>query len=202
MIKIIKLSAIIFLSILAVSCGKKNKKEVKPVLQVNPQVDNSSSRYWPLAVGNKWQYDGYTYDYEISITGKKVMNNIEYYDAYNSYSKQSGYLRYQDGKYYNSGNYNGSIIELLLLDENATVGSKWKMGEITIKNSGVSATSVYNCEVTEKAASMEIGGVTYNNVFVVKMETSLKYTLEPEFTKYMTQEQIDYYQSLYSQMGP
>src|SRR6478752_5846813 len=75
------------------------------------------------------------------------------------------------------------------------------MGEITVNQSGITSTTTYNCEVVSRPATYKIGTVTYNDIFVVKTETTLKYTLGPPFTQYLTADEIADYESYYNNLG-
>lgn len=204
MTNLIRKVTFLAVSAFLLSCGKKDKKDdVSPLIVGNEQADKSVERYWPLAVGNKWSYKTSSFSYDITVTGKKVIGNAEYYDCYNSYSKQSGYIRYEGGKYYNVGTPANSAtsVELFLLDEKAQTGAKWKMGEISTTSSGITVTSLYNCEVVGRPATFKVEEKTYNDVYAVKMTTSIKYKLGAEFTKYLSAEEIAEYEEMYEEMG-
>lgn len=187
MLSKIRKATLLFAIVAVLLSCKKDNEDVAP--KVTSSDEFTSESYYPLNTGNTWKYEGPELNYTITVTGKDIINNVEYSTLLSDYEddltpNQTSQMRYQDGKYYSivKLNANGTAVEVefLILNERANAGDKWKMGQITQQSQGFSFTTDYDVEVIGKYNTKEINGKSYNDVFELFTITSISYNFSQE----------------------
>lgn len=166
------------------SCSKE--EDVEPIIPTITASDEfTSESYYPLNIGNEWTYTGPVLNYTLTVTGKEVVGNAEYNNIYNSQYDATTQIRYKDGKYYSIGQITnpgviGGIQEFLILDERASVGDTWKMGQIDQENQGIMVSTVYDIFVTGTHSTKTINNEEYSDVFELLTTTTSTYSFSQE----------------------
>lgn len=123
----------------------------------------SDNSYYPLAVGNRWEYkqkDGSTYTN--SITG----GNANVFGALNSITNQDSQIR-KDGDTYFADHYEKGNFQVFLKDS-LKVGDKWE-----VKFKANNFDNILVITVKEVNASKAVEGKTYNDVVIIEAESKM-----------------------------
>lgn len=163
----------------------------------------SKEHYMPISVGNSWTYNSAYYGkYTVSVTGKEVINDKEYYTLTNSLiSGTGGDLRYQGNKLYSLSTYSGTSIELLIVDEDATEGQEWEAGKITQSQQYMySYTVKYTGKFVQFHESYTFNGETYANVMEINLKTTIEdFKLGSYYTSLFSEEELAFLQTQFEE---
>lgn len=169
-----------------------NNDSVTPVEGENIEVEASTGDYWPTQVGYVWNFNTTTYGNTISeISGTTVFGDETYFEYDNFMGQDSFYIRKDGSNYYVAQDISGSnvngytvaapVIKVLLLKDNLEVGETYTQninytvsytpdpGYPDFPDQNVNTT--YVTEMIERDIAYEVGGVEYQNVIHIELET-------------------------------
>lgn len=188
---------LLFASLLALSLFSCKKDDGPDPIEPTEEKEH----YMPLKVGNTWTYNSASLGtYTYSITGKKTIDNFEYYAAFNTATSDTSYMNYDGNKLYSLMNYNGENVKLLFLDEDANVGDIWPAGTVSAVVPGsYTMTGIYTCEYIAHHDTYTVNNITYNDVIEINMTSTFTVELDPSLAAWLDQETIDYFTEMYQQ---
>lgn len=151
----------------------------------------SSGDYFPMAVGNKWEYSNLTELSEI-VSTQTIEGNLYYrmtggiINAQDLTEDAEDYVRKENGNYYAKVNYPslGQSVEMIILKDYLNVGQSWNESfEIVLDDTPdeVTELTVTTTSTIEFKGSYTVNGVNYPDVIKVASEVSseLLYNGEP-----------------------
>lgn len=174
------------------SCKKKD--EVEPL----PETKVKTTHYMPLAIGNTWDYFSEAYgEYTVSVTGTETKKGTEYFVLKNSQGSKS-HMVYKGNKCYGISTANNKTYEILLIDEDASVGDIWRAAVIDQSYPGTyTFLTYYDAQLVEHYDTYSVGDKTYTDVIEVNLETSIYFSFDPSYTAGMDPETIEYMEEYY-----
>lgn len=175
----------LFLAISIFSCTKEDDKDTTPISEINSgtgTVDEKS--YFPLEVGNSWEYlRGEEIRVE-SIVGKREINGKSYFIYAFNDAKDSSYYRIENDTLYSlDRQYPDDTIkrniedqsEFSLISLDAQVGDEWHVGEsVWVLENGVLITLTTNVKTLSKPEKIHLDSTDYQDVLVLESTTLVK----------------------------
>jgi hypothetical protein len=161
----------------------------------------TTGNYFPMAIGNKWNYTDGSINTEVNLIGTTVFYpNDTYYemtdtgDEFNiqNWVAKKGATYFQRAGTTTITQGSTTIViqpyEILLFKDNLDVNQGWVSSGNQLQVSYTSpsgsgtlpATLDYECLITERGASETLGGITYNNI--IKMEMDAVETVNSQIT--------------------
>lgn len=118
-----KFIVLVSMALMTLACGKEDI----------PTINYPACDYFPLQVGNKWYYEGYTSE----ITGKETWNGLEWYVLMSVYERDNGveniykmyYRKTADDKVYRKTDESSEAILLIDLKIGFNQSCKYTIGE-------------------------------------------------------------------------
>lgn len=177
--KYLKIIPLIFFVVLFAACEDDTTSP-------SDNNDPKPGRYFPLQSGAEWEYEtvqqGNTAKLIVANIGETQIDNQTWIEQKSTAGSQSGisHYRYEDGKYYQFlAKGTGVVItdvNVLMIDENAEVGSKWEIPhKVKFQASTSPYDATYTMEFKEELESYDVKGKTYNDV--ISISTNLSYVI-------------------------
>lgn len=166
---------------------------VTPVVGENVDVETSTGDYWPTQIGYSWDFDTTFFGSVTSeIVGTTIFDNQNFYEFDNFMGQSNFFVGKEGSNYYVAQNITGTnvngytlsapVIVLLLLKDNLQVGETFTQNiTYTISytpDPGLppfgdqTVTATYTTEMIERDITYQVGGVDYNDVLHIRLETS------------------------------
>jgi len=154
----------------------------------------SSGDYFPMAVGNTWNY---THDASLVLGSSQVINGKTYFKETNSFFTGAAewpdleeFVAKQNGNYYVAvksapgAEHPIETQEIIILKDNLNVGGTWNSSMVlthTDEEGGISVITINtDYVIQEKGISMTVNGVNYENVIKVKSVGTSEFTYNGE----------------------
>lgn len=136
----------------------------------SPSADLGGGDFLPLSEGNSWEYGG-TIPYTMQVTGNtKDFDGRDFVELELDQlgNKSNSYVLVKDGDYLSVGFASTTQVDLILLKEDATVGTSW---ESEVNNSGLQ--TIYEFTMMAKGIEHTVSGEVFRDVIQVRLITFL-----------------------------